>query len=172
MKGYIFVMEKTFRRQKRFDCIPKLFVAHYPIWSNFGKVVLFRLFVKILTDILLLLKCQGFTRWPFRNLFLSLDLFIIALLSSFVIKGASLPLTIFFLYWSVFIKKGSKNICKDIILIMFLVIDRPFAKFVVKFVKKIIFVKVFIIPLFNIFRGSRIEYFANSFFPLYNKGME
>ena len=48
---------------------------------------------------------------------------------------------------------------------MFLVIDRPFAKFVVKFVKKIIFVKVFIIPLFNIFRGSRIEYFANSFFP-------
>ena len=34
---------------------------------------------------------------------------------------------------------------------MFFVIDRPFAKFLVKFVKKIIFVKFFVIPMFNIF---------------------
>ena len=34
---------------------------------------------------------------------------------------------------------------------MLFLIDRPFAKFMVKFVKKINFVKVFIIPTFNIF---------------------
>ena len=96
-KGYIFVIEKTFGRQKRFDCIPKLLVFDYPIWSNLRKVVLFRLFVKILTDIVLLLKSKKFSRDDhFVYLFLSLDLFIIALRSAFVIKGASLPLTIFF----------------------------------------------------------------------------
>ena len=94
VKGYICLMEKTF---DWFDCIPKLFVFDYPIWSNLGKVVLFRLFVKILTDIVLLLKSKKFSRDDgFVYLFLSLDLFIIALRSAFVIKGASLPLTIFF----------------------------------------------------------------------------
>ena len=34
---------------------------------------------------------------------------------------------------------------------MFFLIDRPFAKFLVKFAKKIIFVKVFVVPIFNIF---------------------
>ena len=36
-------------------------------------------------------------------------------------------------------------------LTMFFPIDRPFAKFLVKFVKKIIFVKVFVVPVFNIY---------------------
>ena len=35
---------------------------------------------------------------------------------------------------------------------MLFLIDRPFAKFLVKFVEKIIFYKVFVIPIFNIFR--------------------
>ena len=65
MKGYIFAMEEPFGCQKRFDCISKLFVSHYSIWSNSGKVVLFRLFVKILTDLLLLLKCHVFRRRSF-----------------------------------------------------------------------------------------------------------
>ena len=42
---YDLVTEKTFERQKWFDCISELFVSHYPIWSNFGKVVFFRLFI-------------------------------------------------------------------------------------------------------------------------------
>ena len=84
------------RGQKRFDSILKLFVSHYSISSNFGKVVLFRLLVKIFIDILLLLKCQNvFTR---RSFYISIHfvyLFIIVLLSSFVTEGASLSLTIF-----------------------------------------------------------------------------
>ena len=66
------------------------------------EVVLFRVFVKILKDTPLLRKCQNFSRDAhFVHLFLSLDLFIIALLSSFFTKCVSLPLTIFFLYWSI-----------------------------------------------------------------------
>ena len=107
---------KIFERQKSFNCIPKLLVSHYSIWNNFRKVVLFCLFVKILTDILLLLTCQKIiTRRPFCVPVLR---FIIALLSSFVIRGGSLPSYHFLLYWNMFIKNHSKNICKDIILIM------------------------------------------------------
>ena len=40
---------------------------------------------------------------------------------------------------------------------MFLLIDRPFAKFFFKFVKKIIFVKVFVIPILNIFRSKFLK---------------
>ena len=59
-------MENLFGSQKRFACVAKLFVSHYSILSNFGKVVIFRLFVKILTDIPLLLKFQeAFLRPPF-----------------------------------------------------------------------------------------------------------
>ena len=96
IKGYSFVIEKTFGYQKRFDCIPKLFVSHYPIWVNFGKVVLFRLLLRFLQIFLCFLKVKKFSRdGHFLYLFLSLYLFTIALLSSFVIKSASLPLTIF-----------------------------------------------------------------------------
>ena len=96
MKGYFFAMEEPFGCQKRFDCISKLFVSHYPIWSNSGKVVLFRLFVKILTDILFFLNAKFSRDGHFVFFFLILNLFIIALLSSFVIKDALLPLTTFF----------------------------------------------------------------------------
>ena len=44
-RGIPSLQKKTFGRQKWFDCISKLFFSHYPIWSNFRKVVFFRLFI-------------------------------------------------------------------------------------------------------------------------------
>ena len=42
-------------------------------------------------------------------------------------------------------------------MMMLFLIDRLFAKFLVKFVKKIIYVKVFEIPIFNIFRRMSLK---------------
>ena len=145
-------MEKTFGRQKRFDCIPKLIVSHHSIWINFGKVVLFRLFLKIFTDILLLLKREEVsTRRPFCTSILKVWSVHYCFTYFLCHKRCFITSDYFFLYWSMFIKNHSKNICKDMTQMMFFVIDRPFAKFLVKFVKKIIFVKFFVIPMFNIF---------------------
>ena len=80
------------------------------------------------------------------DLFLSLDLVISFLPSSIVIKGASFPLTIFFFIGACLSRT-----------MMFFLTDKPFAKFLIKFVKKIIFAKIFVIPIFNIFKRNFLK---------------
>ena len=72
---------------------------------------------------------------------LSLDLVIIFLPSSIVIKGVSFHLTIFFFIGACLSRT-----------MMFFLTDKPIARFLINFVKKIVFVKIFIVPIFNIFK--------------------
>ena len=77
---------------------------------------------------------------------LSLDLVIIFLPSSIVIKGVSFHLTIFFFIGA----------CLSRTMMVYLT-DKFFAKFLIKFKKKIIFVKIFVLPIFNIFKRKFLK---------------
>ena len=96
MKGYIFVIEKTLDVRKGLIVFQNCLFPITPFEVILEKQFFFVFLLRFLQILFCFLKVKKFSRdGHFLYLFLSLYLFTIALLSSFVIKGASLPLTIF-----------------------------------------------------------------------------
>ena len=86
--SYVFVCKEPFVCQKRFDCIPESLITPETFAGNVIEVTLFCKFVWLLHVFFAFLCSKKFSLdGSSIYLFLSLDLFMIALLSCFVIKG-------------------------------------------------------------------------------------
>ena len=92
----------------------------------------------------------------FVFLFLSLELFITALLNFFEVKGAWFSL-IFLLFIGECLSYTIQNLLTCHTGYLFIPIHSSFAKFKIKFIEEIIFIKVFKILLFNIFLFFKIS---------------
>ena len=142
--------KKVFQRlfcEKRYYCFPEGFVICNFFYIQTTVIWFFCSSQHFFTKISLKFKFFWLISvLSFKNLFLNPYLFIIALWSSLVIKGASLVRT-YFLNWCIFIEYSKNTFFKSSQISLIKVALQYFRS-------KLIVVKVFVIKIFNNFRHS------------------